>query len=137
MILLIDTNVILDILEKREPFFQDSYTALEQATISNHRILFSASSVKDIYYMVRSHTGNIETAKTALTKLLTLVQICDTYADDIKTARTFAISDFEDAVLAATAVRETANFIISRNVKDFVNSPVKAISPTDYIMGNF
>jgi len=135
MILLIDTNVILDILEKREPFFQASFAALQQATVSRHRILFSASSVKDIFYLVRSHTGSTEKAKSAVTKLLALVQVCDTLADDISTAETYAIADFEDAVLAATAARENADFIISRNQRDFVGSPVKAISPSDYISG--
>jgi len=133
MTLLIDTNVILDILEKREPFFQDSFSVLKQATVLKNRILFSASSVKDVFYLVKRHTGSIETANSALTRLLTLVQICDTSADDVKAARTYAIIDFEDAVLAATAMRENADYIISRNTKDFANFPVKAISPADYI----
>ena len=133
MTLLIDTNVILDIIEKREPFFQDSFSVLQQATILKQKILFSASSVKDIFYLVKRHSGSIETANSALTKLLSLVQICDTSADDVKTARTYEIVDFEDAVLAATAVRENADYIISRNVKDFTDFRVKAITPTDYI----
>ena len=133
MTLLIDTNVILDIIEKREPFFQDSFSVLQQATIFKQKILFSASSVKDIFYLVKRHSGSIETANSALTKLLSLVQICDTSADDVKTARTYEIVDFEDAVLAATAVRENADYIISRNVKDFTDFRVKAITPTDYI----
>jgi len=136
MTLLIDTNVILDILEKREPFFAASFAALQQATVSKHRILFSASSVKDIFYLMRSHTGNTEKAKSAVTKLLTLVQVCDTLASDINTAGTYTIADFEDAVLAATAARENADYIISRNKNDFANSPVKAISPSDYISSN-
>jgi len=133
MTLLIDTNVILDIIEKREPFFQDSFSVLQQATVLKQKILFSASSVKDVFYLVKRHSGSIEIANSALTKLLSLVQICDTSADDVKTARTYSIVDFEDAVLTATAVREKADYIISRNVKDFANFNIKAISPTDYI----
>ena len=133
MTLLIDTNVILDIIEKREPFFQDSFYVLQQATILKQKILFSASSVKDIFYLVKRHSGSIETANSALTKLLSLVQICDTSADDVKTAKTYEIVDFEDAVLAATAIRENADYIISRNVKDFTDFRIKAITPADYI----
>jgi predicted nucleic acid-binding protein len=133
MTLLIDTNVILDILEKREPFFQASFAVFKQAVIFKHKTFFSASSVKDVYYLVKHHTGSVETAKAAVTQLLTLVHICDTAAEDIKTARTFAMPDFEDAVLAAAGVREKADYIISRNVKDFTNSPVKVISPDDFI----
>jgi predicted nucleic acid-binding protein len=142
MTILIDTNVILDVLEKREPFFQDSFAVFQQAVVSKYKSLFSASSVKDIFYLVRHHTGSIETANAAVTRLLTLVNICDTTADDIKTARTFAMSDFEDAVLAATSMREKADCIITRNIKDFTGSPVKVISPADFIsekleQGNF
>jgi len=133
MTLLLDTNIILDIFEKREPFFQDSFSVLHQATVLKQKILFSASSVKDIFYLIKRHTGSIETANSALMKLFTLVQICDTSADDIKTAKTYAMADFEDAVLAATAVRENADYIITRNIKDFTGFQVKAITPTDYI----
>jgi predicted nucleic acid-binding protein len=50
MTILIDTNVILDILEKREPFFQTSFAVLKQAVIAKHKnLLFSASSVKDVF----------------------------------------------------------------------------------------
>jgi predicted nucleic acid-binding protein len=133
MTVLIDTNVILDILEKREPFFQDSFAVFQQMVVSQHKSLFSASSVKDVFYLVKRHTGSIETAKAAVTKLLTLVHICDTTADDIKMARTFTMADFEDAVLAATGVRENADCIISRNIKDFTGSPIKVISPADFI----
>ncbi|MDR0474058.1 MAG: PIN domain-containing protein [Treponema sp.] len=123
MTLLIDTNVILDIIEKREPFFQASFAVIQQAVVSKHKSLFCASSVKDIFYLVKRHTGSIEIAKTAVTQLLTLVHICDTTADDIKKARALAMTDFEDAVLVATGVRENADCIISRNIKDFTNSP--------------
>ena len=50
MTLLIDTNAILDIIEKRELFFQDSFSVLQQATVLKQKILFSASSVKDIFF---------------------------------------------------------------------------------------
>ena len=43
------------------------------------------------------------------------------------------MADFEDAVLAAAAQREKAGFIITRNVKDFANSPVRVITPAEFI----
>jgi predicted nucleic acid-binding protein len=135
MTILIDTNVILDILEKREPFFQDSFAVFQQAVVSRHKTLFSASSVKDVFYLVERHTGSVETAKAAVTQLLALVHICDTTADDITTARTFPMTDFEDAILAATGMRENADCIITRNTKDFTGSPIKVITPADFIIG--
>jgi hypothetical protein len=66
-------------------------------------------------------------------KLLTLVDICDTSAGDIQNALTLNMADFEDAVLASTALRENAGYIITQNAKDFFNSPAPVISPEDFI----
>jgi predicted nucleic acid-binding protein len=133
MTLLFDTNVILDIIESRELFFQSSFAAVKQATIARHKCLFSASSVKDIFYLVRHHTGSAKMAAAAIAQLSTLIDICDTSAGDIQNALTLKMADFEDAVLASTALRENAGYIITRNTKDFLNSPVPVISPDDFI----
>jgi predicted nucleic acid-binding protein len=134
MILLFDTNIILDIIEAREPFFQSSLAAVKQAAVSRHKCLFSASSVKDIFYLVKHHTGSAEPARAAVTQLSTLVCICDTSAEDIKAAIALKMTDFEDAVLAATARRENAEYIITRNTADFTGSPVEAVTPDDFLV---
>jgi predicted nucleic acid-binding protein len=133
MILLFDTNILLDILEERQPFFEDSYKSLDIAIALDAQCIFSASSVKDIYYVIRKNTGSRLQAKTAITKLLLLVSVCDTIAADIHVAHNFSMPDFEDAVLAATAQREMADYIITRNTGDFTGSPVPAISPKNFI----
>ena len=53
MKILVDTNVIIDILCKREPFFEDSYNALNKC-IDNHTIIVSASAITDIFYIARN-----------------------------------------------------------------------------------
>jgi predicted nucleic acid-binding protein len=65
-----------------------------------------------------------------ITNILNLV---DTTGVDIKTAIASDFSDFEDAVLSATANREKADYIITRNSNDFANSPVKALSPEEFV----
>jgi predicted nucleic acid-binding protein len=82
--------------------------------------------------LVKRHTGNAGLAKRAVTELSSLVHICDTAAEDIRTASFLAMPDFEDAVLSATAQREGAELIITRNTKDFDNSPVPAVLPKDF-----
>jgi predicted nucleic acid-binding protein len=133
MILLFDTNVILDIIESREPFFQSSFAAVKQTASAQYKCLFSASSVKDIFYLVKRHTKSTKTATAAIAQLSTLVDICDTSASDIQNALTLNMADFEDAVLASTALRENTDYIITRNTKDFSNSPVPVISSDDFI----
>ena len=65
--------------------------------------------------------------------MLKIVTPVDTKAVDIQTAIKLNFSDFEDAVIAATATRENADYIISRNAGDFIKSPVPAITPTEFL----
>ena len=65
--------------------------------------------------------------------LLKLVTLVDTKAHDVNIALGFSMSDFEDAIIAATALREAADYIITRNTKDFAKSPIPAITPDDFL----
>ena len=76
MKILVDTNVIIDILCKREPFFEDSYNALNKC-IDNHTIIVSASAITDIFYIARKYIGS-EQAKECIRNLLDLIKISDT-----------------------------------------------------------
>jgi len=130
MKIVIDTNVILDILLQREPFFGDSYRAIR---LCNHQAdaCFSASTATDIYYVVRKSCG-ADMAKESIGKLLQLFYCEDTLQGDIVSALSSKISDFEDAVLDSIAHRVKADYIITRNTKDFAASKVPAISPADF-----
>lgn len=59
----IDTNVILNIFQKREPFFTDSYQALRKAIEADAECVISASAVTDIFYMLRKFLKSTEQAK--------------------------------------------------------------------------
>lgn len=120
MKILVDTNVIIDILCKREPFFEDSYNALNKC-IDNHTIIVSASAITDIFYIARKYIGS-EQAKECIRNLLDLIKISDTRG-----------ADFEDAVVSAIAERQKAKYILTRNTKDFEKSKILSITPHDYL----
>ena len=69
MRILIDTNVILDILQKREPFFADSYQALRKAIEADAECLISASAATDIFYMLRKAFQSAQKAKERIEQL--------------------------------------------------------------------
>jgi len=94
---------------------------------------FSASSAKDIFYLVKRHTGSLEEAKKAIIQISKFVIFCDTTKHDIQNALLSSVLDFEDAVIVSSAEREDIDFIITRNQKDFVNSAVKAITPKEFL----
>ncbi|MCL2110897.1 MAG: PIN domain-containing protein [Clostridiales bacterium] len=129
----INTNVILDILLKREEFFCDSYSAVKFATQEKNTAFISAGCVSDVHYIVMQAGKDAGNARNLICTLLQLVKVCDTAASDILTALHLDISDFEDAILAATAKREKADFIITRNERDFLDSPVPAVSPKEFL----
>lgn len=131
MKLMIDTNVILDVLLKREPFFTDSYRAIKLCN-KKHTPCFSASSATDIFYLLRKALG-AEKARKVLGDLLHLLNCVDTMHGDITNALLSDVSDFEDAVVDSVAVRIKAKMIITRNVKDFKDSKIPAVTPADFI----
>jgi predicted nucleic acid-binding protein len=130
---LIDTNVIVDVLERREGFFDDSYAVVRLAAEGKLNAFIPAGSIADAYYIIRRSGKGTMAARDAIAKLLQFVPACDTAASDVTAALTLGIDDFEDSILAATARREKADYIITRNKRDFVRSPVPVISPRAFI----
>ena len=133
MRVLLDTNILLDVVEKREPYFSDSYQVFKLSATKEIDAIIGAGSVTDIYYVVRKNCKNVEKAAGYIIDLFKVVTFVDTKAADIQEALKFSFSDFEDAVVAATAARENASYIITRNVDDFSKSPVPAINPADFL----
>lgn len=133
MRILIDTNVILDILLKREPFFEASYGALKQTMVNDSECLVSAAAVTDIFYLLRKEFHDVGKAKEGLERLLRLIPVADVLALDIRTAMSDSLPDFEDAVVHAVAARNKADYILTRNTKDFEGSEVPAIAPQDFL----
>jgi predicted nucleic acid-binding protein len=133
MKILIDTNVIIDILEQREPFFADSYKVIQLSLEGKIEAVMSAGAVTDVYYIISRGIHDRKKAREKILGLTTLIRIGDTLGVDINSALPMNIPDFEDAVVAAIAKREKADYIITRNETDFANSPVPAISPAQFL----
>ena len=133
MKLLIDTNIILDIFLKREPFFSDSYAAVRIAAEQDIECFLSTSAITGIFYILRKSFQSAERAKQILNSLMQLVSFSDVLASDTMNALASDMPDFEDAVVNAVAVRLGAEYILTRNTKDYAKADVKAISPTAFI----
>ena len=121
------------IVEKREPYFVDSYKIFIKSAERKIDAIIGASSVTDIYYVTQKNCKNAEQAIGFITDMLKVVTPVDTKAADIQEAMQLHFSDFEDAVVAATAARENADYLITRNTDDYKKSPIPAISPADFL----
>ena len=132
MKIMIDTNVILDILQKRDPFFEDSYQALRKSIELGAECLISASSATDLFYILRKATGSPRQARENIEQLAQMVTFADVLGTDVYAALSRPMPDFEDAVVDAVAERNEARCILTRNAKDFDGSAVPVILPSDF-----
>lgn len=133
MRILIDTNIILDIVQKQEPFFADSYQALRKAIETNVECLISASAATDIFYMLRRAFQSSQKAKERIEQLSQIFAFADVQGADIQTALMRSMPDFEDAVVDAVAERSGASYILTRNIRDFAGSSVPAVTPAEFL----
>ena len=122
-----------DIIQKREPFFTDSYQALRKAIETNMECLISASAVTDIFYILRKAFQSAQKAKERIEQLSQIVVFADVQGVDIHSALMNSMPDFEDAVVNAVAERNSARYILTRNIKDFAGSSVPVITPIEFL----
>ena len=133
MRIMIDTNVVLDVLLEREPFFEDSYEVIRLSALERVEGYVSSSAATDIYYLLRRELKDRQAAKDALEKVLQLVNIADALGEDVYAAIASNMAYFEDALVAAVAERCRMDYIVTRNTKDFRESPVKALTPWEFL----
>ena len=133
MKILIDTNVILDAVLRREPHNVAAEKVFLLAAEDKVGAYITASSITDIYYLTRKYIKDEGVVRQVLLKLFTLFNVLDVARADCEKALEFNMADYEDALLAACAKRNKMDCIVTRNTKDFVNSPVKALMPDDFL----
>lgn len=136
MKILLDTNVVLDILLKRDPFFTNSFDAVELSLISKGRtnyLFVSASAITDIYYIANRNLKDKEKVKELIYNLLSFAEVADVISTDILIALESNFFDFEDAVVHEVAASNEVDVILTRNKKDFSKSTINVKTPEELI----
>ena len=132
MRLLIDGNILLDVLQKKAPHYEDSAKVWKMCETDMADGYISALTFANLVYIMRKEL-DAEKVSEVLKKMSLIFIFEDLTASDINTAAEMKWADFEDAVQAATAKRIHADYIITRNVKDFKNSEVIAFTPSEFL----
>ena len=130
MRLLIDTNVIIDVLQRREPFFADSNAVVLACARGQAEGWFTAKAITDVFYVMHRHYHENEPCLEVVRKLYKLFRIADTTATACLQASFSLVGDYEDAVMDETAKAIRADYIVTRNTRDYANSTVCAIDPS-------
>lgn len=130
MKILIDTNVILDVLCNRQDFVDDSLKVFKYCEANQITGYISALSIPNIVYIMRKELDS-EKIKEILTTLTSIFSVVDLRESDLLKAADMDFSDYEDALQSVCAARAKVNFIVTRNIKDFKNSVIPAIKPSE------
>ena len=133
MKVIIDTNVILDAIFSR-PAYKDAAEKIFILSVTDKIDAFiTANSVTDIFYLAHRELHDNEASREIIRKLFGVFGIADITSNDCIAALDYAMNDYEDALLAACAKRNHADYVVTKNLSDYINSPVTAISPEDFI----
>lgn len=132
MRLLIDANILLDVLQKREPYVHTSSLIWKMCEIGSVEGYVSSLTVANLIYVMRKELTPEKIEETLL--LLKLIfQLTDLTVSDITEAAEMKWPNFEDAVQSAIAKRIHADCIITRNTRDFKKSQILSFTPDEYL----
>lgn len=132
MKVLFDTNVLLDVLLDREPFATPAAVALSKAEKGELSGYACATTVTTIFYLCRKAVGRDE-ANQHIHTLLSILEVAPVNRKVIEGALQVDFTDFEDAVLSESAVLVSAETIVTRNKKDFAESPIAVYTPEELL----
>ncbi len=129
---LIDGNIILDVLQRREPHVGDSSKVWKLCETDRVEGFVSALTSTDLVYVMRKELTP-DRIHEVLKKLALIFRFTDLSVAEMTEAAEMKWNDFEDAVQSATAKRIQADCIITRNIRDYQQSAVPAFTPAEFL----
>jgi len=132
MRLFLDTNVMLDFLGEREPFYISSAKIATLADKRKLKINVSALSFATVSYFLTKYEG-LKKTKDKLRKFKVITEICELDELIIEKGLNSDFSDFEDSLQYYSALRAECDIIITRNGKDFKKSQIPVMTPDEFL----
>lgn len=133
MVVLVDTNIIIDALANREPYADNAKKILEKCAAREVTGILAAHSIPNMFYILRKNFSQDE-RRFLLKNLCNIFKISDLNAKKILAAlENEKFVDFEDCLQEECAVESMADYIVTRNPADFANSRVKVILPEEFL----
>ncbi|MCP3958913.1 MAG: PIN domain-containing protein [bacterium] len=128
MNLLLDTDVLIDVALDRSPHAQPGAELLDFLERRPGTAHVAWHSISNFYYIVRPSRGG-QAAKHFVLELARFVEVAPTTTQSLLYACQLEMGDFEDAMQVAAAIACEANMIVTRNLRDYAKSPIRAVEP--------
>ncbi len=132
MKIFVDTNILLDVLTKREPFYVPSariWTLIGEGIVEGY---LSAISVNNLYYIIKK-VKDQKSAELFVDQILNDFKIIDLTKNILKQARTVSKKDFEDLIQYFSSLHEGCEIIVTRNKKDFPAIGIMLFTPLELL----
>jgi len=129
---LIDINILLDVLQMREPFYEASARLLALIETGRVKGYIAAHSITTLFYLIQKDQSSAQ-ARANITSLLQFLEIAPVDQNTIEQALNLDYRDFEDAVQMISALQCKAEYLITRNVADYQPALLPVIQPVDFL----
>ena len=126
--ILLDTDVLIDVALDRHPHSEPGFDLLEHIESGVEPASIAWHTISNLYYIVRPNLGDV-TTRQFIGELTDFVYIAETDTESIRFANRLPMADFEDAMQVAAAQACNAQFIVTRNIRDYEQSPIPAMTP--------
>ncbi len=123
----VDTNIVVDYLNKRPEFFESARKLMILGFLHEFTLWMSSSQVTDLFYLLTNGgcPSEGDVAKRSIRQMRKMVRICSLTEADVEAALDSTWGDFEDACVYQCALRVKADAVVTRNQKDFGKSSIK------------
>jgi len=133
MDLFLDTNIIIDHIGRRKPFYEMARKVCLLGITNEASLFVSVSMLTDVFYLLKKDYGS-KRAQEMIGESLAFLNMVGISPEDTQEALTARWADFEDSLVARCAEKIKADYIITRNTKDFEKSTVRAITPEELFL---
>lgn len=130
--LFLDTNIVIDLLGERDPFYESAAKIATLADKGKIQIFVSALTYSTTYYLLARFEDK-EIVKEKIRKFKVIAETADLTDNIIDKGLASKFSDFEDSLQYYSAVRMECNIIVTRNGKDFKQSDIPILTPNEYL----
>ena len=132
MNLLLDTNVVIDFMGRKDPHFAAAEQVIAAGYFGDAKLWMPAQSAKDSYYVLSRYIDQ-QRVQHALLDLFEIVTPVALTSEDLVQAARLAWPDYEDCLVAVSAAKARADYLITRDKKGFGRSMVPALSPSEWV----
>lgn len=128
----LDTNILLDIIEQRTPFYSDSQGVLDECDRRGVEIFVAWHGLATVFYITARKQSEAY-AMQMMKDLLSWATVATVGQSEAINALGYGIADYEDALIAAAASACDADWLVTRDVAGFAKSPVSPIDPPAFL----